>query len=125
MPLDKVVIGAAVIRLAGSTPPAAVSVKRKIAEAIKLKDVQWGGNGVINGTVKEKSTPTNIPLRRRVRLIDQRSGITVAETWSDATTGAYSFANIDRSRVYTVISYDHTTLYRAVAADNLTPDLMT
>lgn len=124
MPLEKVVFGGAAIRLAGSPPPA-LSVKKKSSDAIKVKDLYWGGNGVINGTVKEKSTPINVPLHRRVRLIDQRSGLVVAEAWSNETTGAYSFANIDRSRVYTVISYDHTTLYRAVIADNLTPDLMT
>lgn len=84
----------------------------------------FGGNGIIVGTVKEKSTPSNIPLYRRVRLVEQRIGYVVAETWSNATTGAYSFANIDRSRKYTVVSYDHTGFYRAVIADNLTPDLM-
>lgn len=96
----------------------------KAPEQSARLDVYFGGNGIIVGTVKEKSTPSNIPLYRRVRLVEQRSGYVVAETWSNATTGAYSFANIDRSRKYTVVSYDHTGFYRAVIADNLTPDLM-
>lgn len=87
-------------------------------------DMIFGGRGVINGTVKERSLPDNTPLARRVRLIEERSGYVVAETWSDASTGNYSFANIDRSRTYTVVSYDHTGLYRAVIADRLTPELM-
>ncbi len=106
-----------------SNPTTDTQVKTSDAEA--RRDMLLGGNGVINGTVKEKSTPTNVPLYRRVRLIEQRSGYPVAETWSNATTGNYSFANIDRSLKYTVVSYDHTGLYRAVIADNLTPDLMT
>lgn len=96
----------------------------KAPEQSARLDVYFGGNGIIVGTVKEKSTPSNIPLYRRVRLVEQRSGYVVAETWSNATTGAYTFANIDRSRKYTVVSYDHTGFYRAVIADNLTPDLM-
>lgn len=96
----------------------------KLSQQSARLDLYFGGNGVINGTVKEKSTPSNIPLYRRVRLVEQRSGYVVAETWSNATTGAYTFANIDRSRKYTVVSYDHTGVYRAVIADNLTPDLM-
>lgn len=88
-------------------------------------DTVFGGDGVINGSVKEKNLPVNTPLARRVRLVEQRSGYLVAEAMSDAATGAYSFANIDRSRKYTVLSYDYTGIYRAVIADNLTPDLMT
>lgn len=107
-----------------SNPTTNTQVKMKVAD-LPRRDMLLGGNGIITGTVKEKSTPSNVPLYRRVRLIEQRSGYTLAETWSNATTGAYSFANIDRSLKYTVVSYDHTGLYRAVIADNLTPDLMT
>lgn len=107
-----------------TNPSANVSPVLKVPTLPRI-DVIFGGNGVINGTVKERSLPENAPLARRVRLIEQRSGYVVAEAWSNATTGAYSFANIDRSRKYTVVSYDHTGFYRAVIADNLTPDLMT
>lgn len=107
------------------TPQSVNTQLRETLPSESRNDTFFGGRGVINGTVKEKSTPANLPLFRKVRLIDERSGYVVAETWSDATTGNYSFANIDRSRTYTVVSYDHTGLYRAVIADRLTPELMT
>ncbi|MGJ7605490.1 LamG domain-containing protein [Variovorax sp. LT1R20] len=79
-----------------------------------------GAEARLIGTVKEKHTPTNTPLRSRVRLIRERDGATVGETWSDATTGSYVFTNIDSAEAYTVIAYDHAHNYRAVVADNLT-----
>lgn len=106
------------------TPQNINTQPRATAPSESRIDMIFGGRGVIAGTVKEKSLPENTPLFRKVRLIDERSGYVVAETWSDAATGNYSFANIDRSRTYTVLSYDHTGLYRAVIADRLTPELM-
>lgn len=88
---------------------------------VNLRD---GGGYKITGTVKEKATPVNIPLRRRVRLHNQRTGDLVAETWSDATTGAYTFEGIAGGRKYYVVSFDHTLNHRAVIADNLTPEAM-
>ena len=87
-------------------------------------DRVFGGDGIITDLVEQKALPTNLPLSRRVRLYEQRSGKLVAETWSDAATGAYSFANLNRSLKYTVLAYDHTSTYRAVIADNLSPSLM-
>lgn len=83
----------------------------------------WGLSRIV-GTVKEKSTPTNTPLRRRVRLHYEKSGRMVRETWSDAATGAYSFDNIRGDQTYFVVSFDHTLNYRAVIADNLAPEAM-
>lgn len=90
-----------------------------------LKDWNYSGLGRIFGTVKEKDTPSNIPVHRRVRLYRDFDGQYVAETWSDATTGEYEFANIDMAHRYTVLTYDYEHDYRAVVADNLQPDLMT
>lgn len=81
------------------------------------------GNGRIVGTTKEKGTP-NVPLRRRVFCLDAETATCVADTWSDATTGAYVFNDLDMNRKYTVFSYDHTGAYRGVIADNLTPEAM-
>ena len=78
------------------------------------------GIGRVRGTVKEKSTPSNIPLARRVRLIREVDGMVVREMWSDAVTGAYDFQWVDETQTYTVLSYDHAHNYRAVVADNLT-----
>jgi hypothetical protein len=80
-----------------------------------------GGNGTIAGTVKVKGTP-DYAVSRRVRLYRDRDGILVGETWSDPTTGAYTFDGLDRSQRYTVLALDHTGNFRAVPADNLTPE---
>ena len=80
-----------------------------------------GGQGVITGTVKIKGTP-DYAVSRRVRLYRDRDGMLVGETWSDPTTGAYSFDGLDRSQKYTVLALDHTGNFRAVPADNLTPE---
>ena len=86
------------------------------------KDIHFSGRGVIAGTVKEKGQPDQ-PLVRRVQLISENTNLLVAETWSDAT-GNYRFEFIDPAQRYTVVSYDHEHVYRAVIADNLTPELM-
>lgn len=83
----------------------------------------WG-RGRIAGFVKIKATPTDIPVRRRVRLYRESDGALLREVWSDAKTGAYSFDWIDPSQRYTVVSYDYTHDKRAVIADNLVPEPM-
>ena len=86
------------------------------------KDIHFSGHGFIAGTVKEKGQPDQ-PLVRRVQLISENTRVLVAETWSDPT-GAYRFDLIDLSQRYTVVSYDHKQMYRAVIADNLRPEMM-
>ena len=80
--------------------------------------------GRIDGTVKRKSDPSNVALRRRVRLYRDIDGLLIAETWSSAATGAYSFDYIEPNWTYTVIAFDHEHNFRAVLADNLTPSLI-
>lgn len=87
------------------------------------RDIEFGGRGSITGTVKRDADPAALPLRRRVRLFDERSGLLVREAWSDAATGAYGFAGLDATRTYTVVAYDHEHAYRAVIADNMTPEV--
>ena len=89
-----------------------------------LIDVEHGGRGSIPGTVKRDADPTDLPLRRRVRLHREADGMLVRETWSDATTGDYLFTDINPALKYTVISYDHEHNYRAVVADNITPEVL-
>ena len=100
----------------GSYPP------RVRAVASARRDIYFGGNGQITGTVKEKGQPDQ-PLVRQVLLYSENTNLLVAETWSDAT-GNYRFEFIDPAQRYTVVSYDHEHVYRAVIADNLTPELM-
>ena len=84
---------------------------------------EYGGRGRIVGTVKNKGEPSDTPVYRRVRLFKDRDGQCVAETWSDPVTGAYAFENINPAHKYTALSYDHTGQFRAVVADNLTPEV--
>lgn len=81
------------------------------------------GIGRVRGTVKEKATP-NAPVHRKVRLIRERDNLLIREVWSDRATGEYDFRYVDEAQTYTVLSYDHLHNYRAVVADNLTPELM-
>ena len=84
--------------------------------------------GFVAGTVKERPNGapegSEVPVWRRVRLYDERSGNCLRETWSDATTGAYRFDYIDMERVYTVLSYDHNGKFVAEAASGLVPERM-
>jgi hypothetical protein len=79
------------------------------------------GVGRITGTVKYSPAQ---PVHRKVRLLDDASGALIRETWSDATTGAYTFAQIDPTRTYTVLAYDYTGAFRAVVADRIKPELL-
>lgn len=88
-------------------------------------DVYDAGRGRVVGTVKEKGSPSNIPLKRRVVLLSMPGSRAIRETWSDPASGVYEFREIAMDRRYTVISYDHTGVYRGVVADNLSPELMT
>lgn len=80
------------------------------------------GSYRITGTTKNKATPSDLPVARRVRLHEQISGRLVREVWSDAS-GAYSFNGL-RLTAYYVVSFDHTNTFSAVIADNLTPEPM-
>lgn len=88
----------------------------------KSRDYIHGGAGFITGTVEEKATP-NVPLRRKVRLHRDVDGMLVRETWSHATTGAYTFTDINPAYTYHAIAFDYARNYRAVIADNLTPEV--
>lgn len=105
------------------TSPVQVSNFKSATGSRFLLDVRDGGRGRILGTVKEKATPTNLPLARRVRLFQELTGRFVGETWSDPVTGNYAFYNIDHTIRYTVVTYDHINNYRAVIADNLLPEM--
>ena len=102
--------------------------KMAFAPGILIRDIYRGGAGFVAGTVKErpKGAPegSEVPVWRRVRLYDERQGACIAETWSDATTGAYRFDCIDMGRIYTVLSYDHNGVFSAEVASSVTPQRM-
>ncbi|MFZ6775792.1 LamG domain-containing protein [Undibacterium sp. Ji83W] len=89
----------------------------------KEADLLYGGNGRISGVTKKKGPP-DVAVSTRVRLFKDRDGMMIRETWSDPVTGAYVFDHISMDVKYTVLTYDHTHNFRAVVADNLTPELM-
>lgn len=96
----------------------------KIAIANFTRDMEDFGLYRITGSVKEKALPSNTPLRRRVQLFNERSGRMIREAWSDAATGNYTFDYIRGDATYFVVSFDYLQNYRAVVADNLTPEVM-
>jgi hypothetical protein len=89
-----------------------------------LSMADFKGPGRITGTVKERDVAGDIPVHRLVRLLRDRDGVTVRSTWSDPVTGAYSFDGVPMDYRYTAISYDFLKNFRAVIADNLTPEAM-
>lgn len=89
-----------------------------------LYDFNFGGRFKIDGTLKVDDTPTDLPVARRLFLLAEPSLNRIASTFSDPVTGAYSFQNISNLYKYTIIAYDYTHTYRAVVADNITPDAM-
>jgi hypothetical protein len=96
---------------------------RSIAPQPPVRDIYHAGIGKIAGTIKETGTP-NSPVFRRVRLFRDKDGLMLRETWSDPVTGEYQFEYIDEAQTYTVVSYDHVGVYRAVVADRVTPEIM-
>lgn len=77
----------------------------------------------ITGTTKVIGSPDNLPVRRRVRLHEQRSGRLVREVWSDSATGAYTFVKL-RAGTYYVVAFDHTGAYSGVIETDITPEPM-
>lgn len=113
----------------GVPPLAAIQGAERPSAASRLSlsphrfDLEDGGQYRIVGTVKVKGSP-NVPVHRRVVLINERSRRIVRETWSDPVTGAYAFEGIRGDVAYTTLAYDYTGNYRGVLADNLTAERM-
>ena len=82
------------------------------------------GRGRIANKVEIKASPNNLPAARRVVLHRHTDDKPVAQTWSDAICGMYAFNDIDEKQTYYVVAFDHTGSYRAVIADNLTPEVI-
>ncbi|MFN3493831.1 MAG: hypothetical protein ACK40L_04930 [Hydrogenophaga sp.] len=60
----------------------------------------------------------NTPVRRRVRLHNQRSGRLIQEVWSQAATGEALFLRL-LPGIYYVISFDHTGAYGAESESDI------
>ena len=71
------------------------------------------------GTTKNIATPTDLPVRRRVRLHDQATGLLLREVWSDAVTGQYQFHGLPAGTYY-VTAFDHTGQYNGEVVTGIT-----
>lgn len=60
-------------------------------------------------------------LSYRVRLYRADSGRLVAQAWSAAGSGAYSFGDLDLDTAYVPVALDHTGTHKPVAAGPLEP----
>lgn len=80
-------------------------------------------NGVIHGVVQTHQGEQLQHVWRRVCLFVQRDGVLVGQTWSDKATGEYRFEQLDTAETYFVIAFDHTGMHRAVAANDLVPEV--
>lgn len=82
------------------------------------------GTGTVYGTTEVKTDPLDKPVRARVLLLREKDGKVIREMWSDATTGAWRFDDVDELETYTVLTYHPTRAHRAVVADGLTPEVL-
>jgi hypothetical protein len=108
--------------------PAALPISSRDVVELKLLEVNIrripdSGGGKIVGTVKVAGAP-DVPVSRRVRLIEDRSGRVVDEMWSTPGTGEYAFIYLDMSRAYSVYSMDHTGVHAHVIEGPLYPEAM-
>ncbi len=83
-----------------------------------LKSHLHGGKGVVSGsTVK---VPSDIPVARKVRLFEEKSGLLIQEVWSDAA-GNYSFVGLS-DNYYFITAHDHTLEFNGVIQSHVRPE---
>ena len=80
-------------------------------------DTEFGGKGMIYGSVARQGTPANMPLKRRVRLHRSKDGYLARETWSKAD-GSYEFREISAKYEWDVIAWDHELQDFSTVANN-------
>lgn len=79
-------------------------------------NIDYSGNGTINGSVKIKGSP-DYGVSRKVQLYHNNK--LLQEVWSDAN-GDYEFNSLDKSELYNVVVFDHTSTYKAIISDGVT-----
>lgn len=103
-----------IVRLNTQMP--SLGPSRVLPDALPRNDTVWGGAYRIAGSVVVDADP-DVPVVRRVRLLDWLTGVLVRETWS-ASNGVYSFERL-RPGLYFVVSHDHTGEYNAAVRDRI------
>lgn len=86
-------------------------------------DNVFGGDKKIVGYTKVLMSPSNLPVSRKVVLVDQLTGTQVRSTWSVAETGLFKFERI-ADRIYYIVSFDHTKQFNGVIATDVVPENM-
>ena len=119
MPTENVILARPAV-IAGYVAPGPVVGALDVAPS--PVDLRWSGQFRIVGTTKNKATPADVAVSRRVRLHDKKSGDPVREIWSDAG-GVYAFNHI-ASGLYYVVGFDHTDTFGAVIADKIPAEPM-
>ena len=86
-------------------------------------DLDVGGHGRIYGTVEQKLTSdATLPLKRRVRLHDSRTGALLRQTWSQED-GSYEFRDLNPDLEFDVVAWDHEGQFRSTIANNIKPEV--
>jgi hypothetical protein len=119
----KVPVSVPILTIATDPEPSPSLVKMD-DQITLIKNYHYLGTGTISGNVTESAQPSNIPVRRRVRLYEKRLGALVVEMFS-SSTGAYKFDYLSLDYLYYVVAFDYTGTYNAVIKDSITPEVMT
>lgn len=85
---------------------------------------QFSGFGTVSGTVKKVGTP-NLPGKYRAVLHEQASALPVQVQWTEPSTGAYVFTNLNVGLKYYVVARDHTGQYAGECETDLVPEVTT
>ncbi|MFZ9295692.1 MAG: hypothetical protein ACO259_05720, partial [Bacteroidia bacterium] len=83
-----------------------------------LKSHLHGGKGVVSGTTVK--VPSDIPVARKVRLFEEKSGLLIQEVWSDVA-GNYSFVGLN-DNYYFITAHDHTLEFNGVIQSHIRPE---
>ena len=109
--------------LAYSSAIAPGATVRGDRENLLARDMEFGGAGTIAGQTLVKDAGPEVPTRARVRLLRARDGVLARETWSDPTTGAYSFTGLDTTQQFVALAQKPDGTYEPVAGGPLTPQV--
>lgn len=105
-----------------SAIPATTAVRSNRASQW-ARDMEFGGAGTITGQTLVKDGGPEVPTRARVRLMRARDGVPARETWSDPSTGTYSFTGLDTAQQFVALAQKPDGSYEPVAGGPLTPQV--
>ena len=101
-----------------SASPITNSLNGLVIEQRPQRSLLHGGKGVVNGTTVK--VPSDIPVARKVRLFEEKSGVLIQEVWSDAA-GNYLFSNLS-DNYYFITAHDHTLEFNGVIQSHVRPE---